>query len=378
MGDHVGEHSGTSLGAARILIVDDEGANVRLLERTLRRAGFAEIAGTTDPRSVITLLTEFEPDLILLDLLMPHLDGFAIMELLKEAVPRDVYLPVLVLTADITPETRRKALAGGAKDFLTKPFDVDEVLLRIKNMLEVRGLHLELQSQNRMLEERVRERTRDLEEAHIDTFERLALAAEYRDDNTGQHTLRVGLTSALVARELGLPDAEVELIERAAGLHDVGKIGVPDAILLKPGKLTPEEFEVVKTHTSIGAQLLSGSRSPLLQLAEKIAWAHHERWDGSGYAGIAGEDIPLSGRITAIADVFDALTHDRPYKRAWPIEEALSEIESQRGRHFDPQVVDAFRKIQEEASALALQRRPVGDEAVKQTASVSAGAGTPY
>jgi putative two-component system response regulator len=305
---------------------------------------------------------------------MPHLDGFALLESLKAAVPQDVYLPVLVLTADITPETRRKALAEGAKDFLTKPFDVDEVLLRIKNMLETRALHLELRSQNQLLEERVRERTRDLEEAHIDTFERLALAAEYRDDDTGQHTLRVGLTSALVAREVGLPAAEVELIERAAGLHDVGKIGVPDAILLKPGKLTAEEFEVVKTHTSIGARLLSGSRSPLLRLAEEIAWAHHERWDGTGYAGMSSEAIPLSGRIAAVADVFDALTHDRPYKRAWSVDEALTEIRSQRRRQFDPEVVDAFLRVQEEASGAGLERGPGRDRSAAGAASTSASA----
>lgn len=340
--------------AARILIVDDEEANVRLLERVLERAGYSNVRGTTDSRLVGDLVAEFDPDLILLDLLMPHMDGFAVMERLAALVPEDVYLPVIVLTADITAEAKRRALAGGANDFLTKPFDVDEVVLRIRNMLETRRLHLQLQGENELLEERVGRRTRELEEAHIETFERLALAAEYRDDNTGQHTRRVGRTAALVAAELGLPTADVELIERAAALHDVGKIGVPDTILLAPRKLTPEEFAVVKTHTAIGARILSGSRSPLLQLAEQVAWSHHERWDGTGYAGLRGEDIPLAGRITSVADAFDALVHERPYKVAWSVEASLAEICDQRGVQFDPEVVDGFLVAQDRAGVLAI------------------------
>ena len=336
-----------SLVEARILVVDDEEPNVRLIERVLQRAGFTQVESTTDPRRVQHLLAEFEPDLILLDLLMPHLDGFAVMEQVRLLVPAASYLPILVLTADATPETKRRALAGGAKDFLTKPFDVDEVLLRIRNMLETRTLHLQLRDENQLLEERVRMRTAELEEAQEETFERLAIAAEYRDDDTGQHTMRVGQMSGLIAREMGLPQHEAESIERAARLHDVGKIGVPDRILLAPRKLTAEEFEVVKTHTTIGAKIMSGSRSPVLRLAEIIAWSHHERWDGGGYAGIVGEDIPLAGRITTVADVFDALVHDRPYKRAWPIDEALAEIESQKGRQFAPQIVDAFLRSQD-------------------------------
>jgi putative two-component system response regulator len=293
---------------ARILIVDDEEANLRLLERILARAGYRHVASTTDSHRVLGLLEEFGPDLILLDLLMPHLDGFAVMQLLASVVPAGSYLPVLVLTADLAPETRRRALAGGATDFLTKPFDVGEVLLRIANMLDMRFLHLELQGEKEALEDRVRERTLELEESYVETFERLALAAEYRDDDTGQHTRRVGRMAALLAEELGHPTQEVQLLERAAGLHDVGKIGIPDSILLAPRKLTPEESEVVKTHTVIGARILSGSRSPLLTMAEEIAWSHHERWDGSGYGGLAGEEIPVFGRITTVADVFDAGT----------------------------------------------------------------------
>ena len=338
------------LHAARILVVDDEPANVQLLKRALEQQGYENVHGTTDPRQVPSLLTEFQPDLVLLDLLMPELDGFEVLELIKVLVPAGNYLPVLVLTADVTGETKRRALTAGATDFLTKPFDLSEVVLRIRNMLQTRWLHVQLQAQKQLLEDRVRSRTRELEEAYIETFERLALAAEYRDDDTGQHTLRVGRTAKLVASAMGLDHDDVVLIERAAGLHDIGKIGVPDSILLKPGKLVPEEFEVVKTHTAIGAKILSGSRSPLLRLAEQIALTHHERWDGSGYAGLVGEDIPLAGRIATVADVFDALTHKRPYKEAWPVDQALAEVAAQRGRQFDPSVADAFLGLQREAA----------------------------
>ncbi len=330
------------LSAARILVVDDEPANVQLLKRALEQQGYENVQVTTDPRQVPTLLTEFQPDLVLLDLFMPHLDGFEVLELIRGLIPHDNYVPVLVLTADFTPETKRRALAAGANDFLTKPFDLGEVLLRIRNMLQTRWLHVQLQGQKQLLEVRVRSRTSELEEAYVETFERLALAAEYRDDDTGQHTRRVGRTAGLLASAMGLDREDIVLIERAAALHDIGKIGIPDRILLKPGKLVPEEFDVVKTHTAIGAQILSGSHSPLLRLAEQIALTHHERWDGSGYAGLAGEHIPIAGRITTVADVFDALTHKRPYKEAWPVDQAIAEVAQQRERQFDPSVADAF------------------------------------
>ena len=195
------------------------------------------------------------------------------------------YLPILMLTGDDTPEAKREALSRGAKDFLNKPFHSDEVLLRISTLLETRFLYLQIQSQNQILEAKVRDRTRELEAAQIEIIERLARAAEFRDDNTGQHTERVGQMAALLARQIGLPDPQVSLIRRAAPLHDVGKIGIPDSILLKLGKLTPDEFELVKTHTTIGARILSGSRFTILRLAEEIAFNHHERWDGDGYAG---------------------------------------------------------------------------------------------
>jgi putative two-component system response regulator len=328
---------------ACILIVDDEPANVRLLERMLGQAGYTNLRSTRDSRKVATLTREIAPDLILLDLHMPGLDGFGVMEELSELHGPGSYLPILVLTADITPAAERRALEMGAKDFLTKPLQMTRVLLRIRNLLETRFLHLSLRRQNETLEERVRERTRELEEARMEVLERLMQAAEFRDDDTGQHTRRVGELSARAARELGLDDATVELIRRAAPLHDTGKIAIPDAILLKPGRLTPEEFEIMKTHTTAGARMLSGGRTPLMHLAEKIALSHHERWDGGGYPhGLAGDAIPLAARIVAIADFYDALAHDRPYRSAWEQPAIVAEIERGAERHFDPAVAEVF------------------------------------
>jgi putative two-component system response regulator len=331
---------------ARILIVDDEPGNVEILQRILTRAGFTRLVTSTDSRETVDLYVRHRPDLILLDLHMPHLDGLEVMRQLNE-IAEATYLPILILSADETPEAKREALSRGAKDFVSKPFQQDEILLRIRTLLETRFLYIQVQSQNQLLEAKVRERTRALEDAQIEIVERLAMAAEFRDDNTGQHTQRVGQMSALIARQLGMPYAEVALLRRASPLHDVGKIGIPDSILLKMGKLTPEEFDVVKTHTTIGARILSGGKFPLLRLAEEIAFSHHERWDGTGYANIAGTDIPLAGRIVTVADVFDALTQQRPYKPAWPVADAVAEIERQRGRQFDPGVVDAFMHVVE-------------------------------
>jgi len=331
--------------SARLLVVDDEQANIEVLERILTRAGFTAIRSTTDPRDVPRLCAERRPDLVLLDLHMPHAGGLEVMAQINAIAADASYLPILVLSGDLTPEARREALSRGAKDFVAKPFVPDELLLRIRTLLETRLLYVQIQNQNQQLEAKVRERTRALEEAQIEILERLAVAAEFRDDNTGQHTQRVGQMSALLARELGLPDSQVALIRRGAELHDVGKIGVPDTILLKIGTLTPEEFAIVKTHTTIGARILSGGTFPLLRVSEEIALTHHERWDGSGYAGVRGTDIALAGRIVAVADVFDALTQQRPYKPAWPVADAIGEIDRQRGRQFDPDVVDAFLRL---------------------------------
>lgn len=340
---------------ARILVVDDEDANVEMLHRILSRAGLTRVESTTDSRQAASLYVEHRPDLILLDLHMPHMDGLQVMDQLNE-IAEASYLPILILSGDLTPEARRDALSRGAKDFVNKPFQQDELLLRIRTLLETRLLYIQIQSQNQLLEAKVRERTRELVEAQIEIIERLAIAAEFRDDNTGQHTQRVGQMSALLARQLGLPDSQVSLIARAAPLHDVGKIGVPDTILMKMGKLTRAEFEVVKQHTVIGARILSGGKFPLLRLAEEIAFSHHERWDGAGYAGMRGTDVPLAGRIVAVADVFDALTQQRPYKPAWPVAEAIAEIDRQRERQFDPGVVEAFLRVIQNAPETLLQK----------------------
>jgi putative two-component system response regulator len=334
---------------ARIMVVDDRRSNVLLIERILARAGYGDVVSTTDPREAVRLFVDSSPDLVLLDLHMPHLDGLALLRELQPHIDLKSYLPVVVLTADGSAELRNKALSLGAKDFLVKPIDPTEVLLRIRNLVETRSLQMRLLDQNETLEKRVRERTRELEEAQLETLDRLARAAEYRDDETGKHTQRVGHAAARVAEQLGLPVGTVELMRRAAPLHDVGKIGVPDRVLLKPGKLTVKEFDIVKSHTYIGSSILSGSRFEVLRYAEEIALSHHERWDGLGYPeGLEKEAIPLSGRIVAVVDVFDALTHDRPYKRAWRADDALEEIRSQSGKQFDPAVVKAFLRLRKQ------------------------------
>lgn len=342
-----------AFNSARILIVDDTPANIDLLRRILGSAGFQNVRSTTNPREVVPIFAREDLDLILLDLHMPEMDGFQVLEELTPWIPEGSYLPILVLTGDLSTEVKERALASGAKDFLTKPVASTEVLLRISNLLETRHLHRRLQEQNQELEQRVQDRTRELEEARVEALERLARAAEYRDDETGEHTRRVGILSGKVSRAMGCPAKQVDLILKAAPLHDLGKIGIPDGILLKPGKLSVKEYEVMRAHTLIGANILSGSKVPLLQLAATIALTHHERWDGHGYPeGLAGTDIPLVGRIVSVVDVWDALTHERPYKQAWPVEAALQELDHQRGRQFDSEIVTAFFQVLEQEPAL--------------------------
>ncbi len=331
---------------ASILIVDDEELNIRLLERMLQAGGFTKLQSTQDSRQVMSLMESFQPDLVLLDLNMPHLDGFAVLEQITPTVPEDQFLPVLMLTADATAAARDRALAGGAHDFLTKPFDHTEVLLRIANLLKMRSLQAQLARHNAQLEGLVQERTAHLEDSYASTLKRLSRIAEFRDDDTYEHTERVGAVSSAISAQLGWSTEQVEIMRKAAPLHDVGKIGTPDAILLKPGALTDDEFEVMREHITMGSRILTGSRSPVLQMADAIALAHHERWDGNGYLRMEGTDIPLAARIVTVADVYDALTHARPYKEAWPIDRAMAEIKAQRGRQFDPDVLDAFLVVQ--------------------------------
>jgi putative two-component system response regulator len=332
---------------ATLLVVDDNSAMVMFLQGLLERVGYHRVLSTTDSREAADLFESVAPDLVILDLNMPHLDGFEVLRLLRERTPETQYLPVLVLTGNVSTQARQRALLQGAKDFLNKPFEPVELLLRLHNLLEARFLHLRLHQRNSQLASKVRERTRQLLEEQSDTIERLAQVVEFHDDETGRHTRRVGEMSGRIAAELGLPTSEVELIRRAAPLHDVGKIGIPESILLKPERLTPEEFEVVKMHTSIGARILAGGRSDYLAMAEEIALGHHERWDGAGYPqGLRGDDTPIHARIVAVADYFDALTHPRPYRCALPPEEVLAMIDAASGELFDPMVVRAFLEAQ--------------------------------
>ncbi len=337
---------GPELARARILLVDDEEANLALLRRVLRSRGFTRLADTTDPLQVVPLYQSFRPDLICLDLHMPSLDGFGVLEQMAPRIPPHPYLPILMLTSDASAPAKRRALALGATDFVTKPFDPDEVVLRIHNLLVPRFMSLELVRYNDSLERQVQERTRALQASRLEVLERLALAAEFRDDATGLHAERVGRIAGKLAEMSGVSSAEVETIVRAAPLHDLGKIGVPDRILLKPGRLSPEEFEIMKSHTGIGARLLSGGRTSLMRVAAEIAHHHHERWDGSGYpAGLRDTAIPFPARVVAYADVFDALTHDRPYRAAWPLPRVLEEIRRIAGTHLDPHLLEAFLEL---------------------------------
>jgi putative two-component system response regulator len=327
---------------SRILIVDDQPENVLLLDRALRTAGYVNLESTTDSRKVLATFADFEPDLVAMDLRMPHLDGFALLKQLRSRIPAGVFVPVLVLTADNSRKAKQEALSLGAKDFLTKPIDVGEALLRIYNLLETRWLHVELRKHSETLEEKVRLRTEQLEQAQLEILQRLALASEFRDDCTGRHTERVGELAAALAGAIGLTRQHVELIRRAAPLHDVGKIGIPDGILLKPSKLTEDEYIQIKRHVDIGRAILSGSKFPILQMAESIALYHHERWDGSGYNALRGDAIPIEARIVSLVDTFDVITNPRPYKQASSVETAMDEIQREKGAQFDPDLAEAF------------------------------------
>ena len=331
---------------AKILIVDDEPTSVRLLTKILTDAGYTNIKSTRDPKKVEKLYVDFEPDLLVLDLHMPHMEGFKIMDQLKKVHKDDDYLPILVISQERSRVIQFSALEAGAKDFLVKPYDSIEVLLRIRNFLEIRMLHQKMSEQNLVLEKKIQERTEQLYQTQKDVIELLSRAVEYRDSETGMHTMRMSLYAFHLAEAVGLSPIECEIMSTASSLHDVGKIGIPDSILQKPGKLTPEEWTIMKTHTTIGSDLLAGSDSKYLDLGQKIALTHHEKWDGSGYPnGLKGEKIPLAGRICGLCDVFDALTSKRPYKKAWPADEALEEIKRGSGSHFDPAVVDCFFRI---------------------------------
>lgn len=303
------------------------------MRRILTKAGYSHIETIADSQFVVPVVDEFHPDLILLDLHMPGVDGFEVLSLLGPAIDQS-FLPVLILSGDLSSDSKRRALSLGAKDFLSKPFDNVEVILRIKNLLETRFLHLSM-------EERIRDRTAELEQSQIEILERLARASAIHDDDTGRHTQRVGDLSADLARDAGLPNCTVELIRRAATLHDVGKIGIPDMILGKPGGLTDEEMARMRQHTVIGAEILSGGQSELVLMAERIALNHHEWWDGTGYPeGRKSTEIPVEATIVALADFVDALSHRRPYRPAWAMADILKEVQLRSGTQFNPMLVE--------------------------------------
>lgn len=351
-------------GAPNILIIDDEPINIKVITKYLHELGYTHCTGLSDSRQALYSIANDAPDLVILDVMMPFVTGIEILAKLR-ANPATAHLPVLVLTAAVDRETRLAVLETGATDFLSKPIDPSELSPRVRNALTLKKFHDSLRHQAQNLENAVRMRTAELEASRQDIIHCLARAAEFRDDDTGQHVLRVGRYAGIIAQALGMSPDEVDQIRQAAQLHDIGKIGVPDSILLKTGKLEPDEFERMQKHTcigkrvierlpqhewdelrkhvQIGAQILDIPRSPVLQMAARIALTHHEWWDGNGYPlGLAGEDIPLEGRITAVADVFDALSSKRPYKRPFPREKCFQIISEERGTHFDPQVVDAF------------------------------------
>lgn len=325
-----------------VVIVDDTQINVTLMQALVNRIdGCKPICFTESAAGLAWCLTN-QPDLVIVDYMMPSPDGIEFIQRLR-ADPSKAELPILMVTADHEKEVRYRALETGANDFLTKPVDRIEFTSRVKNMLAIRKSHLALTDRAAWLAEEVGKATAEIREREREAVFRLARAAEFRDPETGAHIQRMAHYSKLIAAQLGLDQAQQDLILEAAPMHDVGKLGTPDLILLKPGKLTPEEFAVMKQHAAIGWEILKGSAAPTLQTAAEIAHTHHEKYDGSGYPrGLAGEQIPLFGRIVALADVFDALTSARPYKPAWEFDKAWAFIAEGRGTHFDPGCTDAF------------------------------------
>lgn len=337
---------------ALILAVDDNTTNLTLIERLLQRVPQAESVALDDPQLALQWCAQHRPDLILLDYMMPSMDGLTFMQRLA-ALPQRADVPVIMITADLERQVRYRALELGARDFLNKPLDSVEFIARVRNQLALIDAERKLKDRAAWLAEEVAKATADIRRREQETVLRLSRAAEYRDPETGAHLLRMSHYAQLIGRVVGLPPAEQDLLLQASPMHDVGKVGIPDAILLKPGRLDESEFAIMKRHPQIGHDILAGSQAPLLQAAATIALTHHEKFDGSGYPnGLAGHDIPLFGRIVAVADVFDALTSERPYKKAWPMARARAFLQEQSGRHFDPELVQAFLSAWDEVCAI--------------------------
>jgi response regulator RpfG family c-di-GMP phosphodiesterase len=325
----------------KVVIVDDTHINLVLMSRLMEKLDDVSTVAFQSAQEALAWCRANPYDLLILDYMMPELDGLAFISQLEGAVRERP--PVLMVTASQDVEIRHRALENGANDFLIKPIDKVEFLARTRNMLELRRATVALQNRASWLSSEVSKATAELRAREQETILLLCRASEYRDPETGAHIQRMAHYSCLIAAELGMSAEEQAFILNAAPMHDIGKVGTPDHILLKPGRLNPEELVIMRQHAVIGYNILKSSEAAMLQLAAEIAYAHHERWDGSGYPnGLAGEAIPLVGRIVAVADVFDALTSVRPYKQAWSLEEARTFLVENSGTHFDPQCVDAL------------------------------------
>jgi response regulator RpfG family c-di-GMP phosphodiesterase len=326
----------------QVVVIDDAQVNLVLMSALLGKLPDCNATCFLSPSEALAHCLREDPDLIIVDYMMPDMDGIEFIQQFR-ATPGRTQTPLLMVTADHEREVRYRALESGANDFLTKPLDRIEFASRVKNMLSLRRGQVALANHARTLAEEVRRATAEIFERERETLNKLARAAEFRDPETGAHILRMAHFSALIAREMGLDEDMQQALLIAAPMHDVGKLGTPDHILLKPGRLDVSEFAIMKRHASIGYEILKDSASPYMQLAATIALSHHEKFDGSGYPqALAGEDIPLIGRIVAVADVFDALTSSRPYKVAWEIDRARNFLVEGRGAHFDPRCVDAM------------------------------------
>jgi putative two-component system response regulator len=336
----------------RILIVDDSRSSLAFLRQVVGQLGFTEVECILHPIDALRRAEQVQFDVVLVDNIMPGMDG---VELTRRLRARDDYrlVPIIMVTSVDDPQLRVSAVAAGATDFIQKPFDVTELQARVRNLLALRQAQCELADRAQWLAREVEVATRHLIDREEEIIWRLARAIEYRDGDTGEHVSRVAQISRLIAEGIGLEPERCRVIYLAAPLHDIGKIGIADAILSKPGKLTADEVAIMRRHVSIGARILENGSSEIIRTAELIAQSHHEKWDGTGYPDrLSGEDIPIEARVVAIADVFDALCSVRPYKQAWAIDNAYSEILRLAGSHFDPACVAAFEARWPAISAL--------------------------